>query len=109
MSAISTHALDATLGRPAANIGVSLDRLGNAGWVQVATGETDNDGRCRELAPASSEGTYRLTFDVSSYFAKQNRRSIYPEVVITFHVDGVNNYHMPLLLSDNSYTTYRGS
>jgi 5-hydroxyisourate hydrolase len=37
------------------------------------------------------------------------RNSIYPEISITFICDGVAHYHLPLLLSDNSYTTYRGS
>ena len=36
-------------------------------------------------------------------------RSIYPEISITFDCDGEAHYHLPLLLSDNSYTTYRGS
>jgi 5-hydroxyisourate hydrolase len=54
-------------------------------------------------------GTYRLTFDTGAYFRLQSRPSIYPEVTITFSIDGKAPYHLPLLLSDNSYTTYRGS
>jgi 5-hydroxyisourate hydrolase len=37
------------------------------------------------------------------------RKSIYPEIAITFITSGEAHYHLPLLLTDNSYTTYRGS
>ena len=67
------------------------------------------DGRCRDLAPHATPGVYRLTFDTRAYFALGDRDTIYPEISITFNCDGKQHYHLPLLLSDNSYTTYRGS
>jgi 5-hydroxyisourate hydrolase len=71
---------------------------------------TDADGRCRELArDAASPGAYRLTFDTGAYFARLGRASIYPEIAITSIATAMAHYHLPLLLSDNSYTTYRGS
>jgi 5-hydroxyisourate hydrolase len=79
------------------------------GWVEVAAGTTDSDGRCRDLAPEVPAGLYRLTFDTGAYLVRCGRASIYPEISITFNCDGEGQYHLPLLLSDHSYTTYRGS
>jgi 5-hydroxyisourate hydrolase len=121
MSAITTHVLDTALGKPAAGIVVRLERMqgGWMGegaertedlkWVPIATGETDADGRCRDLKSDAAAGIYRLRFDTDSYFRRGGRTSIYPELAITFHCDGEGHYHLPVLLSDNSYTTYRGS
>ena len=121
MSAITTHVLDTVLGKPAAGIVVRLERMlggrASAGaervdsfeWIPIATGKTDDDGRCRDLTADASEGIYRLTFLTGEYMQRQGRSTIYPEISITFHCGGDQHYHLPLLLSDNSYTTYRGS
>jgi 5-hydroxyisourate hydrolase len=109
MSAITTHILDAVLGKPAADVTIYIEKSMPDGWIALGESATDNDGRCRDLCTDASEGTYRLTFAVGNYFKRQSRTSIYPEISITFLVDGEHHYHIPLLLSDNSYTTYRGS
>ncbi len=109
MSKITTHVLDAVLGKPAAGIEIRLEASRGDTWVNVAGGMTDADGRCRELAQNAAEGTYRLTFFTGPHLTKNGRTSIYPEVAITFRCDGREHYHLPLLLSDNSFTTYRGS
>lgn len=109
MSAITTHVLDAVLGKPASGIAVRLEKQTAAGWTSLAESATDHDGRCRDLCPDGSNGAYRLTFAVDEYFKRHGRTSIYPEIAITFVVDSEHHYHIPLLLSDNSYTTYRGS
>lgn len=121
MSMITTHVLDTVLGKPAAGIAVRLERLlggwvgkgtervNSIEWVPLATGTTDGDGRCRDLMDDAKEGIYRLTFDTGEYMARQGRLTIYPEISITFRCGGEAHYHLPLLLSDNSYTTYRGS
>jgi 5-hydroxyisourate hydrolase len=109
MSNITTHVLDAVLGKPASGVAIQLDILTPGGWSLHANGITDQDGRCRQLCHGGQSGTYRLTFATAEYFHRNNRSSIYPEVAICFLVDGVSPYHIPLLLSDNSYTTYRGS
>ncbi len=57
----------------------------------------------------AERGRYRLTFVIGAYFAQLGRSSIYPEIAVTFECGGDGHYHLPLLLSDNSYTTYRGS
>ena len=109
MSAITTHVLDAVRGKPASDIAVHLEKLTQSGWTGIGEGVTDHDGRCRDLCLDGGDGTYRLIFSVDAYFTAQNRKSIYPEITITFLVDGEHHYHIPVLLSDNSYTTYRGS
>jgi 5-hydroxyisourate hydrolase len=109
MSAITTHVLDAVLGKPAAGIAIRIEKETASGWTSLHASTTDLDGRCRDLCPDGSEGAYRLTFAVGAYFEQFGRISIYPEITITFLVDGEHHYHIPLLLSDNSYTTYRGS
>lgn len=109
MSAITTHVLDAVLGKPAAGMAVRLEKQTPAAWISVAEGATDGDGRCRDLCHDGSDGAYRLTFAVDAYFERNGRISIYPEITIAFLVGGDPHYHIPLLLSDNSYTTYRGS
>lgn len=109
MSAISTHVLDVALGKPAAGIVVRLDLRRNDAWISIAVSATDEDGRCRDLTNNAAMGNYRLTFEIGNYFGNQGRNSIYPEIEITFHCNGDSHYHLPVLLSDNSYTTYRGS
>ena len=109
MSAITTHVLDTVLGKPADGIAVRLDKQEGLMWAAVSSGVTDADGRCRNLAPDAKEGVYQLTFDTGAYLARNNRSSIYPEISVTFTCSGEAHYHLPLLLSDNSYTTYRGS
>ena len=110
MSAISTHVLDTILGKPAAGIPVTLEVQANDTWAAIAQSATDSDGRCRNLIVNAAPGLYRLRFGTAAYFAQQQRISIYPEIVITFQcAAGESHYHLPLLLSDNSYTTYRGS
>jgi 5-hydroxyisourate hydrolase len=113
MSKITTHVLDTVLGKPAAGIAVrleiKLEENGPARWVTIGKSAADADGRCLDLTKDATPGMYRLTFDSAEYFARLGRRSIYPEISITFNCDGEAHYHLPLLLSDNSYTTYRGS
>jgi 5-hydroxyisourate hydrolase len=59
---------------------------------------------------ALTPGLYRLGFETATYFAARKLDGLYPLVEITFHVrDGEQHFHIPLLLSPNGYTTYRGS
>ncbi len=109
MSLITTHVLDTVLGKPAAGIKLWLEMREGTSWTEVASSATDADGRCRDLKHNAAPGAYRLTFDTGDYFAHRGRTSIYPEISIVFVCSGETHYHFPLLLSDNSYTTYRGS
>jgi len=109
MTGITTHVLDAVLGKPAATIGVRLEKQQEGAWIVLSESATDADGRCRDLTNDASSGLYRLTFSTGHYLARHGRTSIYPEISVTFQCSGNQPYHLPLLLSDNSYTTYRGS
>jgi 5-hydroxyisourate hydrolase len=114
MKRISTHILDMIHGKPARDVPVRLERQNNSGeWRLLASACTDEDGRCPQLLPEGenlSIGIYRLIFDTGSYHAKQKVEALYPSVEITFRVrDGESSFHIPLLLSPNGYTTYRGS
>jgi 5-hydroxyisourate hydrolase len=109
MSKITTHVLDTVLGKPAAGIAVKLERNEDSGWKIIARAETDRDGRCASLAAEAESGVYRVIFATGEYLSRQSRTTIYPEIAITFRCGNDAHYHLPLLLSDNSYTTYRGS
>jgi 5-hydroxyisourate hydrolase len=109
MSSITTHVLDAVLGKPASAINVQVEKHFAGSWIVLGQSVTDSNGRCRNLCPDASEGRYRIVFAVESYFASHGRKSIFPEIAVTLLVNGEHQYHIPLLLSDNSYTTYRGS
>jgi 5-hydroxyisourate hydrolase len=111
---VSTHVLDTTQGRPAAGVAVLLEQRHASGkWMRVSSSQTDQDGRCSQLLPDGkelSEGEYRLTFDTGQYFKTQGTPGLYPLVEITFQVrGGESHFHLPLLLSPNGFTTYRGS
>ena len=104
---LSTHVLDASTGRPAVAVSVTLF---DAGSTVLADGVTDADGRIKQLGAALPVGNYRLSFDTGSYFAAQHTEAFYPEVSISFTVaDADAHYHVPLLLSPFAYSTYRGS
>jgi 5-hydroxyisourate hydrolase len=107
---LSTHVLDASAGRPAAGVGVRLERqCADGTWARSETGSTDEDGRLR-LASTISAGIYRITFASGGYFAARGVPTFYPEVTVTFEVSSATeHYHVPLLLSPFAYSTYRGS
>jgi 5-hydroxyisourate hydrolase len=114
MKRISTHVLDTALGKPASAVPVRLERFDAAGqWQKLASAETDQDGRISNLLPendALPAARYRLVFGTGSYFAAHGIPGLYPVVEITFDVRaGESHFHIPLLLSPNGYTTYRGS
>jgi 5-hydroxyisourate hydrolase len=112
MSTITTHVLDTVLGKPAAGVGVRLERLERLegdGWIEIARSATDADGRCRDLTASAAPGVYRLLFDTAAYLTAHGRAGIYPQISVTFTCGSDPHYHLPLLLSDNGYTTYRGS
>jgi 5-hydroxyisourate hydrolase len=107
---LSTHVLDAALGRPAAGVAVRLDVARPDGWLPVARERTDADGRIR-FETELRGGPHRLVFDTAGYFADTGvERFFYPEVAIAFTVaDPEVHHHVPLLLSPFAYSTYRGS
>ena len=94
-ASLSTHVLDVERGHPARGVRIELWQDG-----LVAAGETDNDGRIAELAADLDPGTYRLLFRPESPFF----RSVAVELALD-----EGHYHVPLLVSSYSCTTYRGS
>jgi 5-hydroxyisourate hydrolase len=108
---ITTHVLDTSRGRPAQGVAVVLERADGDGWALVGRGDTDADGRLRDLVPAGATpaGRHRLTFDTGAYFASSGVGGFYPEVAIVFVVEPGEDYHVPLLLNPFGYSTYRGS
>jgi 5-hydroxyisourate hydrolase len=114
MTRISTHVLDIAVGKPANDVSVRLEKQNtSADWRLLTSARTDQDGRCAQLLPGGedlSPGVYRLSFDTGSYYARQKIDALHPVVEVTFEArDGESHLHIPLLLSPNGYTTYRGS
>ena len=101
---VTTHVLDAALGRPAEGMRVRLER---ADGTVVATAVTDSGGRVVDLGHPEP-GPHRLVFATGPWFAAAGRETFYPEVVVTVTLDA-GHFHLPLLLSPYAYSTYRGS
>lgn len=108
MSPITTHVLDTAKGCPAADIPVTLEVLNNHNWQIIAQGTTDADGRIMDwMDNGMQAGEYRITFSTRNY---HNNKGFFPTVTINFIVDDPEqHYHVPLLLSPFSFSTYRGS
>ncbi len=109
---ISTHILDTALGRPAAGVPVSLTRHEAGSWVKLAHETTDSDGRCKNLLGNTNltPCVYRIRFETGAYFERIGVEGLYPYVEVAFHVHaGQRHYHIPLLLTANGYSTYRGT
>ena len=109
---LSTHILDTALGRPAAGVSLTLAKRDGDSWSDIGSGITDSDGRCKTLLGETplEAATYRIRFATAEYFAPQNLVSLYPYVEIVFTVANPDqHHHIPLLLTANGYTTYRGS
>ncbi|KAF5384909.1 hypothetical protein D9615_001290 [Tricholomella constricta] len=128
-SPITCHVLDSSTGKPAEGVLIRLQELevsNNGGpdiFHPLAKGNTNSDGRCLDLLPpvgSEEEKTgktalkagqiYKIVFKTKEYFDKTDRTSFYPWVEITFVIaNPEEHYHIPLLISPYSYTTYRGS
>ncbi len=116
MGRLTTHVLDTATGKPGAGIGVTVFRL-DGERREVARTVTKDDGRCDRplLEGADFEtGRYEIVFAAGDYFRAQGRNLPEPlfvdEVVLRFGIaDAGQHFHVPLLLSPWSYSTYRGS
>lgn len=111
MSPITTHILDTHRGVPASDVPVTLFRKEGDGYIEIASGTTDSDGRIRDLLTQPlQKGVYRMFFDTGVYHERLGIEGFYPEAVITFTVyNPEQHHHIPLLLSPFAYSTYRGS
>lgn len=114
MAKLSTHVLDTASGRPAAGLTLDLCRVSADGLQRVCSAVTNADGRTD--APLLegenfAAGEYELVFHVGGYFRANGANSTFLDrVPVRFFADpATGNYHVPLLCSPWSYTTYRGS
>lgn len=114
MGRLTTHVLDTVQGRPGAGVRIELYRLQGEVGTLVATATTNRDGRTdRPLAEGEGfgNGTYQLVFHVGEYFRAQGIAATFLDVVpVRFGIaDASQHFHVPLLCSPWSYSTYRGS
>lgn len=113
MSQITTHILDTSLGKPAQNVKIVLEKPTKDGfWKAIGQGFTNADGRLPGLLADDIKlepGIYRLVFDTASYYEQTATKGLYPSVTIAFELTDHSHYHIPLLLNPFGYSTYRGS
>lgn len=118
MGHLSTHVLDTANGCPAAGMQVTLLRLRDSDAETVESFTLNPDGRHDGgpllSAQAMAAGRYRLLFEVAPYFRARGLELPDPPFIDTVQIDfGIadpdGHYHVPLLVSPWSYSTYRGS
>jgi hydroxyisourate hydrolase len=113
MAGLTTHVLDTVNGKPAAGVEIELFELGPE-RVRVAHVRTNADGRTdAALIPASQAraGRFELLFHIGDYFRGKGIDSPFLDIVpIRFAIaDPAQHYHVPLVATPWSYSTYRGS
>jgi len=116
MGRLTTHVLDTAQGCPAGSVEVALYRQ-QGDFVLVKTDRTNDDGRLDTPILEGDEfqpGVYQIVFQAGDYFRNSNSELPEPafvdEVVLRFGIaDADSHYHVPLLVSPWSYSTYRGS
>lgn len=117
MGRLTTHVLDTSLGCPGVGIRIEVFRLEGDRRTRIAEAVTNDDGRCD--APilegdGFTVGVYELVFHAGEYLDRQGVAGETPRflnvIPLRFGVaDAAQHYHVPLLLSPYSYSTYRGS
>lgn len=110
---LSVHVLNLQDGLPSAEVVVTLEKLSGERWLLLNTAATDVQGRIAGLFPRDAgldKGIYRVTFKTGKWFADRKLQAFFPEVPVIFTADGsVPHYHVPLLVSQYGYSTYRGN
>ncbi len=117
MGHLSTHVLDTAHGRPAAGMNVTLQRLDADGVTTLRRVVLNEDGRAGGALLEAADmavGRYRLLFEVAPYFRALGVVLPEPAFIDTVQLDfgiadAAGHYHVPLLVSPWSYSTYRGS
>ena len=116
MAKLTTHVLDVYSGKPGKNIKVELFFLNGKDREVINSLVLNNDGRSDK--PLAEEdkfklGKYELVFYIGDYFKeiiKSEKQPFLDDVVVRFNIsNNKENYHVPLLASPWSYSTYRGS
>lgn len=117
MARLSTHVLDTARGCPGARVAIALYRCDAGNRRLLGRFITNADGRCDSAlleGDALQAGIYELDFSIGDYFADLVKAQSEPRFldVVTLRIgiaDRDSNYHVPLLASPYSYSTYRGS
>lgn len=114
MGGLTTHVLDTAHGKPGNGIPLTLHRVSTTRELLV-TAVTNSDGRTdTPLLDDHSQtpGTYELTFLVAEYFRQNGAisdKAFLDDITLRFTITDNTHYHVPLLVSPWSYSTYRGS
>ena len=111
---LTTHVLDTALGKPAQGLRIDLYRIEGDTHHHVKSTRTNGDGRCDApllSAETMKAGAYELRFHAGDYFGRTSEGPMFLDIIpIRFGLaDESAHYHVPLLLSPYSYSTYRGS
>jgi 2-oxo-4-hydroxy-4-carboxy-5-ureidoimidazoline decarboxylase len=112
---LSTHVLDTMNGKPASGVGLALFEVGASARALIVQTTTNMDGRTDQPLLSGGPlriGTYELQFSVGAYFAaRAGADPPYLDLVpVRFSIaDAESHYHVPLLVTPWSYSTYRGS
>ena len=117
MGTLTTHALDNAGGKPAADLRIDLSIREGGAWRLLKSVRTNEQGRTDTPLLAQAEmraAQYELLFHVAEYFAArcvaQGTPPFLDDVPVRFHIGDVSaHYHVPLLITPWSYSTYRGS
>lgn len=112
MSRITTHILDTSKGKPAADVTIILYGGENDEWTELSRGKTNNDGRITNFLYKDDLlhfGIYKMRFETKDYFDRHQVKTFYPYVEIIFENEKDQHYHIPLLLNPFGFSTYRGS
>ncbi|WP_420992735.1 hydroxyisourate hydrolase [Cupriavidus sp. 30B13] len=117
MGRLTTHVLDTAAGKPGAGMSITLHKIVDNRKEALKTVVTNHDGRCDQPlldGDTMAAGVYELEFGAGDYFRAQGARLPEPPfldvVTLRFGIaDTAAHYHVPLLVSPWSYSTYRGS
>ncbi|MDC0181509.1 MAG: hydroxyisourate hydrolase [Candidatus Pseudothioglobus sp.] len=114
MGKLTTHILDTSMGTPAQGVEIKLYKRNDSSLKLINSAKTNEDGRCNEPLLSGDlfeEGCYEIEFNIGHYYAtKEIDCPFLKDVVIRFYISNSDeNYHVPLLISPFSYSTYRGS
>tara|TARA_R110001583_G_scaffold8952_7_gene42293 strand:- start:4231 stop:4590 length:360 start_codon:yes stop_codon:yes gene_type:complete len=114
---ITTHILDTSQGKPAANVAIQLFVFKGDEWTLLSDAITNQDGRIEDwqdswyqnMAIEQLFGTYKIVFALDPYWETQSTAAFYPSAEICFRLQDERHHHIPLLLTAYGYSTYRGS
>ena len=114
MGKLTTHILDTSMGTPAQGVEIKLYKRNDSSLKLINSEKTNEDGRCNETllsGDSFEEGCYEIEFNIGHYYATKDIDCPFlKDVVIRFYISNSDeNYHVPLLISPFSYSTYRGS